>query len=224
MIRHLTWTATALALLSLTSHLARADLVYNVTLDTSVLASNASQGPFAVDFELNDGSTGDGVNNNTATISTFTLTGGSLTSGTSSSTGSVSGDLSSTLTITDNGFFNDFNQQFSPGSQLRFTLDLTTNVSTSEAGLGSNPGAPDQFSFTVYSNNFASTASLLTIDITGPNPVVTTSGGSLGNGVSVAGPTVTSVPEPSTFALSSWALGLMVTGVVLRRAVSGGRR
>jgi hypothetical protein len=211
MSKHPTWTAIVLALLSFAAPAARADMIYTVTLDTSVLASNSSQGTFAVDFVLSDGGNLDGLNNNTATISNFTLTGGSLTSSTASSTGSVNGDLSSTLTITDDGVYNDFNQQFTPGSLLSFTLDLTTNVSASEGN--SSLGAPDEFSFSVYSNNGTSAnPSFVTIDITGPNPLVTPSGGSLNNEVSVPAPDVQpalTTPEPATRLLTLLALTLL---------------
>lgn len=181
----------------------RAGVIYDVTLNTSVLsANNPGQGSFALDFELNDGSGGDGVNNNMAVIENLNLGGGSLVSATDSSSGSVSGSLSGSLTIADNGFFNDFNQQFGPGGALSFTLDLTTNVSPSERT------TPDQFSFAVLSNDFGSTASLLTIDITGPTPSATPSGGILGNGDLVPAPNVGVVPEPTSLSLFALGLGM----------------
>jgi hypothetical protein len=193
----------------------RADYIATVTLDTSALTTNPSQGPFSFRFSMEDDSNlPQGINNNTATISNFNLHGGSLTSGTSNSGGSVSGDLNPghTLTLTDNdsGFFQ---QNFRPGSStpssLSFTLDLTTNVNLFEAG------SPDSFAFEVFSNDFESTAGSLFIDITGPSPEVTLSSGSLGNGVSVPAPVVTPVvssagPEPSTLTL----LGLGFLGLL----------
>lgn len=213
MKRHLLCGVVALALFALNTTAVHASLItYYVTLDTSALAANnPGQGPFTVDFQLNDGSSGDGINNNTAIVRSFNLYGGSLTPGTSGATGSVSGDLSSSLKLTDNGFLDDFSQQFTPGNMLSFTLDLTTNVSSSEQL------TPDEFSFAVYSNNNTQTASVLTIDITGSNPVVTSIGGSLGNGVPVPGPTVNTVPEPASLSLL-FGLGL---GAL---AVSGWRR
>jgi hypothetical protein len=200
----------------------RADYIVNVTLNTSALTTtaNSSQGPFAIDFQLNDGSVSGGNGNNTATISNLNLNGGSLGSVNplgAPSGSDVSGTLTSTLSITDAGSlggFNDFNQAFTPGSSLSFTLDLTTSVSTSE---GNGTGSPDQFSFAVYSNGGASLASLLTIDITGANPAVTTSGGSLGNGALVPAPNVAAVPEPSTFALLTTGIGLLALGTIRRR-------
>jgi hypothetical protein len=76
---------------------ARADYIANVTLDTSALTKNPSQGPFSVSFQLLNPAP-PFVNNNTATISNFNLHGGSL--GTFINGGGFTGDLSSTLTIT----------------------------------------------------------------------------------------------------------------------------
>jgi hypothetical protein len=113
------------------------------------------------------------------------------------------------LAITDSGFFNDFNQAFTPGSSLSFTLDLTTNVSTSE---GNGSGFPDQFSFTIYSNSFNNTASLLTINITGPSLTPQTSGGSLGNNALTPAPLIdlAPVPEPSSLAI----FGVLICGLL----------
>jgi hypothetical protein len=217
MTKHLILIALSLALIAPS---ARADYIVNVTLDTSVLASNnPGQGSFAVDFQLNDGSGAGGDGNNTATITNFNLNGGSLTSGTDSSSGGASGNLGGTLAITDNSFFNDFNQTFTPGSSLSFTVDLTTNFSSAEAS-----NFPDQFSFTVYSNGGTNTASFLTIDITGANPVVTTSGGSLGNGASVLAPSVqpaVATPEPSSLLLYLTGLLGLAGGAWRRRRRNG---
>lgn len=222
MNRHRTRRVVALALLFLSTTAAHADLIaYNVTLDTSLLAANkSSQGPFAVDFQLSDGSSGDGVNNNTATVSGFALTGGALT-GSGNPTGSVSGDLSSGLTLSDNGLLNDFNQAFTPGSSLSFVLDLTTNVSPSEQT------TPDEFAFTVYSNNFTSLASLAVIDISGPTPAVSSSGGSLGNGVLVPEPNVQPsvvTPEPASLTLFAVGVAALAAGRGWRRRQSHRRR
>ena len=54
----------------------KANIIYDVSLDTSGLAGNVN-GPFAVDFQLTSGDTTSGVVN-TATLSSFTFgTGGS---------------------------------------------------------------------------------------------------------------------------------------------------
>jgi hypothetical protein len=213
----------ALAIWSIRPTTTCAGVIVNVSLDTSALAGSPGQGPFAVDFQLNDGSTGDGVNNNTATITSFNLSGGSLIAGTDSSSGGVSGvlgDNTNPLALNDNGFFNDFNQQFAAGTKLGLTVDLTANVSTSE---GNGTGFPDEFAFAVYSNNFGSLASLLTIDITGPGLSVTTSGGSLGDGTSVPAPSLGAVPVPSTLMVSVLALSSLGLGVTCRRRMAAVR-
>jgi hypothetical protein len=213
--------AIAVALVSLSSRVCRADVTYSVSLDTSNY--DGSQGPFNIDFQLNDGSTGDGVSNNTATITDLTFVGGGLT-GSASYAGSASGDptavtAASGLVITDSGLLNDFNQTFTPGASLTFMLDLTTNTSASETA-----GVPDAFSFTVNGNNFASTAAVLQIDITGNPPTISTdSGGALGDGTVTAAPVILgpqgALPEPSTFALMGFGfVGLVGGGRWRRRA------
>jgi hypothetical protein len=124
---------TALALLLGGVGQARAGFfTYTVTLDTSALTNNPGQGPFLVVFDLEPRNQSV-INNNTATISNFNLHGGSLTSGTTSSVGSVSGDLSSQLMLStnthviDNSFLQDFTPGSSTPSSLSFTLGVTTN-------------------------------------------------------------------------------------------------
>jgi hypothetical protein len=182
---------------------AKADYIATVTLDTTALTNNSSQGPFQVDFSLQDNASGTGgLNNNTATITNFNLHGGSLT-GTGTLIGSGSGNLNSgdTLILHDNptGFFV---QEFTPGSttpsSLSFTLDLTTNVDPSE-------DFKDSFDFILLSGNSHANTSGVTIAITGTSPDVFPFGGALGNGVSVPAPVVTEVasgvPEPATLTL-----------------------
>jgi PEP-CTERM motif len=98
----------------------RADQVWTVSLDTSQLAMNHS-GPFALDFELI------GSNGNTVTLSGFSFgTSGSTGPGNAFLTGGASGDLGSSGILNDSAnFFSDFNQQFTPGGTLTFTVDST---------------------------------------------------------------------------------------------------
>jgi MYXO-CTERM domain-containing protein len=126
-------------LLIMAADRARADEIFNVSLDTSKLASDYT-GPFGIDFELV------GTNGNTITVSDFSFGSGSPGPGSAFLTGGASGDLSSTVTLTDTAsFFSDFNQQFTPGATLTFTVD-TTLVAPPTGGI------PDNFSMVLFSS------------------------------------------------------------------------
>jgi len=135
---------------------ARGDQVWTVILDTSQLAANYT-GPFGLDFELV------GSNGNTITLSNFAFgNGGTAGPGTAFLTGGASGDLGSIVSLNDSGanFFSDFNQQFTPGGTLTFTMDTTLVAPPSG-------GNPDNFSMVIFS----------TYDpVNGYNPVTTTGG------------------------------------------------
>lgn len=228
---HLIRALAAAAAVCLAAADSQAGLLYDVTLDTSLLSANSGQGIFYFDFELS----GDGTGNNTATISNFKATGGSVTSG---SQGSVDGSVSPTvdfsvpstvLVLTDSATnpLVDFNQAFLPGSQLSFTLDLTTNVNKAETT------TPDQFIFQVasdvspsFDNNTnvnASFTSVLTMNIASPTvtttatPTVNSVGGQLGlpvnsNIIVTPAAEVSQVPEPATLGM----MGLGFLGLLFR--------
>lgn len=115
---------------------ARADQIYTVSLDTSQLAANYG-GPFGLDFELI------GSNGNTVTFSNFSFGTGGSSGSSPFLTGGASGSLGTTVSLTDTTYFlNDFNQQFTPGSTLTFTLD-STQVAPTPGGF------PDNFSMAI---------------------------------------------------------------------------
>jgi hypothetical protein len=162
-----------LVVLSVAVGAARAGEIFTVTLDTNplTLSPAADAGPFSIAFQLTDGSgTNDG--NNTATLSNFDFGGGSA-SGTPTLYGvGTSGDLGSTVTLTDNDFFNAFVQGFIPGSSLSFLAGLTTNV---DAG-----GTPDAFAFSILDSSGSSIPTvdpadtLLTVNIDSASPTILT--------------------------------------------------
>jgi hypothetical protein len=189
-----------------------AQIAFNVTLDTSTLGG--FPGPFAIDFQLNDGS-GTGDANNTATITNF-LFGGGAPSGSPVLSGGATGDLSSSVVITDSDFFNDFNQGFTPGSSLSFDVYLTTSV---DAG-----GTPDQFSFAIFNNGeeiptIGPADVLVSVYIDSGIPVVTAfSSDPSRTNISIPVPAIrfigTQVPEPGVTSLI--AAGIL-SGCILGR-------
>jgi len=186
-------------------------VVLQVSMDTSPLIGNAA-GPFQLDFQFTDGSgTSDG--NNTVTVSGFNF-GAGAASGTAIVSGGASGDLSSTVTLIDNSFFNELTQGFTPGATLSFTLSMTTNV---------DPGVPDEFSFAIFDNSGFEIPTLgpgdafLVSDISSANPAAqlfasdTSRNAAAGVPIDLSAPAVQApaagVPEPSMLTIVALALG-----------------
>ena len=164
------------------------NVVTTETFDTSALVGNPA-GPFSVALVFIDGSgTGDG--NNMITLSSFSFGGGSA-GAVSSLVGGVIGDLTSSVSLSDTSFFNQFVSSFTPGTTLSFLLDLTTNLETP---------APDEFSLVLLQGNSSPmpTAdpngldSLLTVEISSSQPTITTF--------------PLAIPEPATLLLLATAL------------------
>ncbi len=116
---------------------ANAGTIYSVTIGTAPLASD-SYLPFYLAFELADGSgTGDG--NNAAVVTNVQPADGVIIGIAPTVFGNgVSGDLSTSVQMTDIDSFEYLAQPFFFGNSLSFQLDLTTNVDTP---------APDTFLF-----------------------------------------------------------------------------
>lgn len=200
---------------------ASADAIYTVSIDTNPLIGSSAQ-PFTLDLQFADGS-GTGDANNTVLLSGFSfgLGGGPLGSA-FPGIGGVSGDLSSFVTMTDSSFFNEFDQEFTPGATLSFQLDLTTN---------GDVAAPDEFSLGILDSTGQE---IPTLDPGGALIVADILGGSVnisrfatdstqsppagGPPIAIPAPQVTAVsstPEPgSLFLLPAACLALLA----LRRA------
>jgi hypothetical protein len=178
-----------------------------VTFDTSSLVGNANA-PFTLDFNFIDGS-GIGDGNNSITLSNFVLGAGSLTL--SSMTGGIAVNASPfSVTLTDSSFFNDVQFTFVPDTSLSFQIDSTSNP---------DDGTPDTFTVGILDRNFNNIptsnpnngVAFVELDLPTTDPTAGTQlifSGSTANddNVSIAAPTVSGVPEPSTFALSGLVL------------------
>ncbi len=215
-----------LALLGIVAAASPADAVtYNFYMDTAPLVGEVA-GPFSLEFQLNDGSgTGDGLN--PATLSDFNF-GGGATAGAPSLIGGATGDASTSISITESSFFNQFIQPFTPGSELDFQLSLSTNV---------QPGpVPDQFTFSILDSTGSELPTLsffdvfVEIDIDSGNPSVLTFPTDTtqtpvagGPPIDIAAPIATlagTVPEPESGLLLMTALGCMLPVMRRRRRQS----
>jgi hypothetical protein len=173
-----------------------------VTVNTSGLPATPGSEIF---FILTDGS-GTGDANNTATLSAFTFGGGTAGAVDAvSSTGGVSGDMGSGVSITDSGFPNILAQYFTAGSSVSFGLNLTTNV---------DPGStPDQFGFVILdpggnpipTSDLTGSNYLAVINIDSSNP----SSVSYSDLVTITPQGPVSTPEPATLFLLAAGLAAL---------------
>jgi hypothetical protein len=181
-----------------TAAVCKAQLQLRVNVDTSSLVGNPA-GPYSLDFQLNDGA-GWGDANNIASLTNFRFGSGSAV-GSGTSFGGTGGDLGSSVWLTDSNSFNEYYQEFAPGSWLSFDLSLTTN---SDAG-----DTPDIFSFAILDQALMNlpTQSLgsdafLTISLDGASPGVETYA-SVDGLITV---TATPVPEAASYGYAAIAL------------------
>ena len=187
----------ALLFLTLAVSAVRASIITTVTLDTSALGA-LPNGPFSLGFELADGSgTGDG--NSAIVLSNFQFGSGNPV-GLPLIFGTGSGDLSSTVTLTDADAASVFVQTFVPGNTLSFLLSYTANVDSG--------GIPDEFIFSILDGTFTpiptSSSSFLSpflmIDLDSANPTIQKFSSDVVPAPVVGNP-ASPVPEPSSAAL-----------------------
>ncbi|WP_165227565.1 NF038129 family PEP-CTERM protein [Aquisphaera insulae] len=201
--------AALFGLLVLTPGRAGADVIFDVSLDTSSLVANPAQGPYTLDFTLI------GAQGNIVTISDIQFGAGGSAGSPSAATGGASGDLASGVVLeSSSAFFSDFFQVFTPGDRLTFRVTATT--------VFDGVYSPDNFSVSILTGDglsFPTTdalgSALMSVDLTeAAADSVQTFGADTsqtfadGSPVFAFGPaTVTAIPEPSSLALLLVGLG-----------------
>jgi|SRR5215472_15331673 len=200
-------SALALSLASL----AQADTAYTFTMNTGALVGN---GPFTLDLQFLDGSgLPIDLNNNTVALTNFSFGAGGSASGGGTATGGASGSLGSGVVQKDTTFFNEYFEDFTPGTLLSFSID-TTNVL--DPG-----GTPDLLTVAILDNlgnelpTTGPASEFLDLSLAGGTaPQVATFGSAPGSAYSLAAPvvqiqTAPSVPEPT----SGWGLLTLIAGL-----------
>ena len=185
--------------------LAAMPAVANSTSTYVITVSSGLTGTQGLGFALVAGD--DLPGNNSVFLSTFNFYGGSgPVAGTASCFGGCSGNLSSAVSLTENGsFVSLFTQNFDP---LYFKVSVTL---TNNAPNDGNPSpTPAEFQLFLCTADFSScygsnqaTGALVTVDLTGGPLTFNT----FGDGT--VGVTVAPAPEPNSLALlSSGLMGL----------------
>lgn len=205
-----------------------------VSLTTTAISGGAN---YYLEFQLDDGDlTGDG--NNTYSVTSLSLGGGSFLAAAPFAYGGVAGDPASTgaVSLTDSSPFNDIMLPFVPGDSLSFDLDYTENADSL---------APDNFYFLIdfgaaCANGPVAGCNAIAdpnanffpsfLEVDGPSAPTggATSETSGAAALDLSAPELTplapsSVPEPPALALCLSGLMLMLT-VVTRRTARKARR
>jgi len=182
-----------------TMSVASADVMYEVTVNTSTISGTGG----SLDFQFNPGP----LVTQAASLQILGFSSNGLLAGSPLPTGDVSGDLPSTLTFDNLTGYNDYFEGFKFGSSLVFDLRLY-GPAVSSPDKTSTSGST--FAFSMFSDA-AGTLPVLTTD--------TTDGFAFTVNVNLNGTTTVTnfskqtsvVPEPTGFVLMGTVMALMVT-------------
>jgi len=179
-----------------------------VDINTAALGADSANAPFYLDFTMDYGNSA--LASNTATLSLFSLTGGTAV-GSATTTGSASGSLASTVALTASSTHpeSEFYQQFSAGvTDIKFKETVTET--------GPDVGTPSEFTASILDSSLGfpaqlfttapDTGSLVTLDLNASNTLANigtyASLTSADGNTPVPGVTavITAIPEPATTA------------------------
>ena len=212
--KHIILGFTLAAGIFLAAHPALADIVEQITLDTT--SANAGGGGQAeIIFSFLDGS-GTGDSNNTMTLSDLSFGAGASLDALVD-TPNVTGTLGASVSLSDSIFDSSIGILFTPASTVSFLLNLTNNLDSG--------GTPDSFSFVLFDTNGGL---ISTADPTGGDALmdINLDGTSTNFFSDAAFVTITqqtsAVPEPSTLPLLAACMAPLFVLVLLRKRGSLG--
>ncbi|MGA3008164.1 MAG: PEP-CTERM sorting domain-containing protein [Opitutaceae bacterium] len=201
-------------------------LTFTVDLNTAALSADSANAPFYLDFTMDYGNSA--LASNTATLSSFVLTGGTAV-GSATTSGSATGSLGTTVALTANSTHpeSEFYQQFSSG-----VTNITFNATVTETG--PDVGTPTEFTASILDSSLGfpaqlfttapDTGSLVTLDLNASNTqadVGAFSSLSSADGLTaVTGVTASLIPEPSTTA-AMFGGAAAIAALYLRRSRKG---
>jgi hypothetical protein len=210
--------ALAIALLGVPALRAQS-LTFYIDLNTASLsAQDSANAPFYIDFSMLYGNSA--LASNTATLSAFSLTGGTALGSPVTNGSGATGSLASTVSLTASSThtFSDLYQQFSSS-----VTDI--NFKTTVTETGPDVGTPTEFSVSIFDSSLGlsspaqifttapDTESLVTLDLSTSNTISNvntyTSISSADGNTPLTGVTASVIPEPATTAAIFGCIGLM---------------
>jgi hypothetical protein len=201
------------------TRVARADVVYNFTMNTTPLQADGVDGPYSLFFGLN------GSNGSTVTLSDFNLGGGSA--GADDLEFGARGDAANPpIVLGPASGGSILTEEFTPGTVLDYMIDVNPSLSSS---------SPDTFDFAIIGAKYNGGSDLptlqgspddlaqLVMDVPELTPSTydfdTTVDSNLASGDPVLTLVSTAVPLPASGAMSLVLMGMMLVWSMRRKSV-----